>query len=93
RRELALQVFHHPLHILIKFMSVVITFGFLFLNVESLSVHIFIVCAIVVSLIWLHVVIRDLDDPYGGYWAIDNYPFLQVKKMLEGRKAKKGTRL
>ena len=93
RRELALQVFHHPLHILIRFMSVVITVGFLFLNVERLSVHIFIVCAIVVSLIWLHVVIRDLDDPYGGYWAIDKDPFLQVKKMLEGRKGGNGQAL
>ena len=84
RRELALQVFHHPLHILIIFMSLVIAVGFLFLNVGSIWVHIFIVCAIVLSLFTLLAVIRDLDNPYGGYWAIHEDPFINVGKTLEG---------
>jgi hypothetical protein len=87
RRELALHVFHHPLHILLYCMSIVMMAGFILLPICEYWLHAFVACSVAASLALLHVVIWDLDNPYGGYWAITDEPFLHMQDALSKTRA------
>jgi len=59
------------LRLLVLFMSIVITLGFVMMGVVNVWIHGLILVSITISVHLLSMVLDDLDHPFYGVWNID----------------------
>lgn len=83
RISLAREQLPFGLHILVLFMSLILLFGFMFLGVQNVWIHILIVFSITVAVYLINRVLSDLSHPFWGVWNISKEPLHKFRVKLE----------
>ena len=71
------------LRALMLFMSTTLVGAFVFLGVQSIFAHVYMLVALTVSIHLLYMVIEDLDHPFYGVWNISRKPLDDLVKRFE----------
>ena len=71
------------LRALMLFMSTTLVGGFVFLGVQGIFAHVYILVTLTVSIHLLYMVIEDLDHPFYGVWNISRGPLDELVKRFE----------
>ena len=73
------------LRALMLFMSTTLVGAFVFLGVQGIFAHIYILVTLTVSIHLLYMVIEDLDHPFYGVWNIRRRPLDELVKRFQDR--------
>jgi hypothetical protein len=71
------------LRALMLFMSTTLVGGFVFLGVQGIFAHVYMLVTLTVSIHLLYMVIEDLDHPFYGVWNISCAPLDDLVKRFE----------
>lgn len=83
RISLAAQKLPDSLKLLMTIMSSVLVVGFLALGVHNLVLHLMMIVSILASVLILHGIILDIDQPFDGTWNLSPEPYLSLKNKME----------
>ena len=71
------------LRALMLFMSTTLVGAFVFLGVQGIFAHVYMLVTLTVSIHLLYMVIEDLDHPFYGVWNIGRGPLDELVKRFE----------
>jgi hypothetical protein len=71
------------LRVLMLFMSTTLVGAFVFLGVQGIFAHMYMLVTLTVSVHLLYMVIEDLDHPFYGVWNISRKPLDELVKRFE----------
>jgi hypothetical protein len=68
---------------LLYLMSTISVTGLIFLHVDSLFIHMFMVMSLLISVHLLHMIISDLDNPFKGSWSLTPELFIDFYEKIK----------